>query len=618
MPTSLCRRIITVLLLLTCTCQVYSQNNDAGVVFLKDISHVKLRPSSLIRTDTVEILIRDKRGDNFSHVTIPYSKGDNVKINYAWIEDSDGNIVRKLKKQDVGDASYLSDVHLYSDNFKKYFQLRHNVYPYKVVYSYTITQNKYLHAAGAGVYEKVPVENGVLVVEFPEGMGIRHDYENVNAPVVSAANGVKRYEWRYSYKPVRRQVLSPEESLGKPRITVVPEKIDYGAFGEFTSWEAFGNWYYRLNDNLRDLPESERRTVDRITTGLASDYDKAKALYYYLQDNHRYISVSVDLGGFRSYPARYVCENRYGDCKALTNYMKALLSYAGIESHFILVNSGSGRPRDLKESFARQAFNHVILLVPIGQDTIYLECTSKNEPFGYISTSIQGRQGLLCVENGSRLVRIPAQEPEDVERGYEYDIKLKDNGGARVNITAVLKGAEFESINYGYYNLKEKYVQEYIADNFFTGSYTFNGYDISKGSRDDDNITINASADFNGYYKIYGNNILINGTPIRIVDFEKPSDRTSGVRINYPSNFAYILKYDLGKYKIAEVPAAVYIESSYGRYSVVYSMDDNLLVIEKRLTLFAGDYPIDDYEDFYSFISTIKKKETSKLNFNIL
>lgn len=615
---SLFRPIIIFSIFLACTYQAYSQNNEAGVAFLKDISHVKLQSSSLIRTDTVEILILDKRGDNFSYVTIPYSKGDNVRINYAWIEDAEGNVIRKLKKQEVGDASYLSDVHLYSDNFKKYFQLRHNAYPYKVVYSYTVTQNKYLHIAGAGVYEKVPVENGVLVVETPESVGIRYDYENVAAPVVTAANGMKRYEWRYSYEPVRRQVLSPVESLGKPEITVVPEQIDYGAFGEFTSWETFGNWNYRLNQNLQDLPEYERRTVERITAGLGSDYDKAKALYHYLQDNHRYINISIDLGGFRSYPARYVCENRYGDCKALTNYMRALLSHAGIESYYTKVYSGMARPRDLKESFPHQAFNHVILLVPLERDTIYLECTSKNEPFGYISTGIQGRQGLMCSESSSRLVKIPAQEPEDVECGYQYDIKLKDGGGARINITAGLKGAEFESINYGYHNLKEKYVNEYIGNNFFTGSYTFNGYDISKDSREDDNITISASADFNGYYKIYGNNIIINGTPIRIVDFEKPSERTSDIRINYPYSVTYILRYDLGKHKAANTPEAIELDSPYGRYSVRYTAEGSMLTIEKKLTLFAGDYHIDEYGDFYSFISSVKKNETSKLNFNIL
>lgn len=298
--------------------------------------------------------------------------------------------------------------------------------------------------------------------------------------------------------------------------------------------------------------------------------------------------------------------------------MRALLSYAGIDSYYTLIRLSENRGKQLDSNFVYQAFNHVILTLPLQSDTIYIECTSNNDPFGYISTSIQGRQALLCKNSDSRLINIPALKPNDVQCRYEYDIKLNYDGDAKVRLTANLKGYEFEVFNYGHHQLKEKYISEYISNNIFTGSYTFNDYSISKESRNADNITVSATADFNNYYKIYGKTMLINNEPVPIVDFEKPSERGNDVRINYPYSSLYVLKYDLGNFKIAKLPPDNSIESPYGQYSVRYYMEGDLLVVEKSITLFSGDYTIEEYDDFFTFISSVKKSETSKININLL
>jgi len=90
---------------------------------------------------------------------------------------------------------------------------------------------------------------------------------------------------------------------------------------------------------------------------------KAKAIYEYVQNNTRYISVQIGLGGWKPISAKEVDDKKYGDCKGLTNYTKALLNLVDIESNYCVVYSGS-EIQDISEDFTSMQGNHVILNIP--------------------------------------------------------------------------------------------------------------------------------------------------------------------------------------------------------------------------------------------------------------
>lgn len=79
--------------------------------------------------------------------------------------------------------------------------------------------------------------------------------------------------------------------------------------------------------------------------------------------------------------------------KILSNYTIALLKEAGIKGYYTIIRAGRNA-RPIQPNFPSNQFNHVIVSVPNGKDTLWLECTSQTNPFGYQGTFTEDRWAL--------------------------------------------------------------------------------------------------------------------------------------------------------------------------------------------------------------------------------
>lgn len=123
---------------ITCIPQ-HSSSSD----IIKHTSHFFLGNNGMAQLYTMLIQINNRSAD--TEINIPYSKGDKVTINNIWIEDLEGNIILKLKNNDIKDRSYISSISLYENDFVKYFNVRHDIYPYRIYYTYNIKYAKSLN-----------------------------------------------------------------------------------------------------------------------------------------------------------------------------------------------------------------------------------------------------------------------------------------------------------------------------------------------------------------------------------------------------------------------------------------------------------------------------------------
>jgi hypothetical protein len=423
--------------------------------------------------------------------------------------------------------------------------------------------------------------------------------------------GIRKLSWHALF------YVLPEEEKNAPsweetaaRVVVMPIDFKYDLPGSSLTWADFGNWIGELNSNTESLPVSEITIIDSLLINCISKEDTIRKLYHYLQDNTNYVNVSIGYGGLKSYPASYVCQNKYGDCKALTTYMKAMLKHVGIESFYTIINTGLNEARIIT-SLPSQQFNHVILCVPVNSDTLWLESTSSSNPYNYLSIRNQNRNCLLVDGVNSRLIKTPVFSEADVAEIRQYNFYLDEKGIGTVSASAKLNGYSFERFSYIESNWRVDDKTEAVADYFNLQNLTLSDCNIEKASRDSNYISLSVTGELGNQVKDIGELKVIQPIPLRIPDFEKPENRKQSLRFNYPVCESDSIVYHiprLGSYS-CQLPDSVCIKGEYGTFYCYPARVGNEVKIYRKLTVYNGDYSLEEYPDFFAFIHEIEQSQ---------
>ena len=576
------------------------------------VSIQEVAGNKLVRTDSITIQINNSKGEYATFITIPYSKGDKLSIGDAWIEDMSGNIIRKLKKSDFSDHSAVSNITIYEDRYVKRAQLRHHQYPYRISYSYKRTVSDFIHVCYwmPLLYWYQDVKSAKLIVDVPaQNYPVRIQEDYIDKAQISESGDRKRYIWQTSCKAAKgNSSYTTISSMEIPIVKVVPLKFKYEAEGSWQSWQNFGNWICKINKNSTILPEEEKQKVNSLLTGISDPVEKIRILYQYLQQQTRYINVSIKTGGLKTYPASYVCQNKYGDCKALSTYMISLLEQAGIEAFYTLIKSGN-TIETIDKTFPFQAFDHVIVTVPLKNDTLFLECTGKNIPAGYLGTFTQGRDALAVRQDSSFFVQTPALTPEDVH--CTSHIQVAVNRNLPIDVKMSLKGPDFDKLNYLLFNQSKKEIEKEIRDMLSINNVDVESFDLKRDAQDLTQMRLESKIRANNLVKVSGKNIILSPISMQqLPALEDPKDRKGNflfcVPISRTDTIEYVLVQDVSQ---NTPPENISIESPYGNYSLTFNYQDNKFRIIKNICLFSGVYSREEYALFHKFWSDINSNE---------
>lgn len=568
---------------------------------------------------TILIQVNNKQQNWLSHVELSHDPNQEFSFNYAQILDIEGNTIRKLKKKELITRNELSYQTFYQDDLITEFDLYWNQYPHRVEYSYTIKEEEYIYIVWWTplLYTNVPTIASSLEIDLPSDYKV-NIYSSKNTTFKkSEIKDRKILSWQSPMVKINpNETYSPPTENLIPKVKVVPSNFKYGVAGNLASWSSFGLWLDELNEGTDQLTLQETWTIEKLIDSSTNRNEIIKSIYYYLQDHTTYINVAIDVGGLKSYPASYVCENKYGDCKALTTYMKAMLKTVGIESFYTIIKAGEN-VTEIDMNLPSQQFNHVILMIPSKQDTIWLENTSSALPFNYLGTFTQNRYALTVNGENSQLIKTPELLPADVliERGYDFQIS-KDSA-VKVNLNYTLRGEAFENFRFFISENDKKGLNAEVLKHTGIKDFNVNEWSIHNFYRDSSSLHLNVNGMSSSIVREIGSFQVINPLRINLPDFEKPNKRKLDVSISYPINRSDNSVYELQNFEQAEiqVPTGINIESEYGQYHTAFLKEGNKLIVKEKFILFANEISIDKYGDFYQFIESINtsKKKTAIL-----
>lgn len=602
------------LLFLLCSVLLIGQNSDAELFEQK--TDIVIDKGKLTKSYSFLIRINNRNGEDYTKISIPFSKNSKITKLEAAILDKNGNLVRKLKKSEIIERSYISSFSFYEDDFIKEFTLRHNLYPYFISYSYQIQENEFLNIESwiPILDSDIPTRKAELALTVPNDYAINFQNTEIEAPVIEQNSDKKTitYKWEATYtKPIKGESLAPVAYRFMPSVYIVPEQFKYHHRGSLAGWEDFNEWIFKLNKGMDKLPESEKLIINPLIAGEKDTVNIIRKLYHYLQDNTRYVNIAIDKGGLKSYPASYVCSNKYGDCKALTNYMKAMLNHAGIPSYYTLVYAGNP-VREIIRDFPSQQFNHVILYIPLKNDTIWLDCTSKGA-FNYLGTFSQNRDAFIIDDKIGGFIRTPAFTPEEVVETRLILVEQPENGTSTLSFKETVSGEKHDQL----LSIQNSYSENdkaYIFRNYFVeDNVEANEYEIIHLNRDSKVMQLNYQGKSNHFYKKYGDEYIINNIPFKLPPLAKPEERTLPLQIDFPVNKTDTVFYKIPDgYELSSNPEDFSVENEFGKYSIVFSQIDGQIRIIKKLLLNSGNYELSRYPDFYDFMTLVLNKEKIK------
>lgn len=429
------------------------------------------------------ITILNENGNDHASLVVFYDKLTKVNSIKGTLYNAAGKVLKKLKNKDISDLSAVDNNNLAEDSRMKTHDFNYKDYPYTVEYEIE-TENNHTFIFPAWVPqqgENFSVQQSTYSIIFPQDYKIRYkEFNYPGKPENSTEKGKVNMKWQVVSVPaIKVPFATPSWAELATVVYFAPSDFEIGGYkGNLSTWDGFGQFQQSLNKGRDVLPEKIALQVQKLIAGVTDEKEKINILYQYLQQNTRYISIQLGVGGWQPFDAAYVTKNGYGDCKALTNYMQSLLKSAGIASYYTIVYAGtSGFAQNrFVEDLPSNQFNHVVLCVPGAKDTTWLECTSQHSPAGYMGNFTGNRKAILVHDNGAAVVSTPRYGLNENKQTRKILAQLGTDGQLKMQVNTVYECLQQDGISSMLQALPDQKVKEYLQKSLPLSTYDINDF----------------------------------------------------------------------------------------------------------------------------------------------
>lgn len=548
-----------------------------------------------------------------------YDKFSHINGIHGVVYDRNGEKMERIERDNILDVSAISGFSTYEDNRMIYIEPQYRTIPFTVEYNYDIVYTGILDYPDYYLINdfNIAVEQANLLIIAPDSIGLRYLERNIgtSCKVEKIKTGTS-YSWTFNdILPMRYEPYSPQITEYIPSILIAPNIFKIKKrLGNSESWESFGLWIYELTEGRTELSAETQEKVIKMTSETSDVIEKIDILYTYFQEKTRYVSIQIGLGGWQPFEAETVDRLSYGDCKALANYMQALLKVAGVTSHYTLLKAGE-YAADIIPDFPSNQFNHAILCVPLPEDTLWIECTNQHIPLGYLGTFTDDRTVLVIKETGGFLGHTPAYDQNDNVQNRISHIQLRPDGSGTVQMTADYKGIYYDDLLQVLLSDdtdKKKKIEEGIhAGNFKLENFDLKEYKaLIPHIEETLNLTIQKIGVMAGDLMLFTPNQFTKQDPLP----NQISSRKNPIRIRRS-----IIEIDTVYYSLPEDftlngnQLRESIISDFGKYSAFTSMQDNKIQYIRNMMVNKGIYPSQSYNDFIDFFEKVAYADDKKL-----
>ncbi|MFN8251650.1 MAG: transglutaminase domain-containing protein [Ferruginibacter sp.] len=369
---------------------------------------------------------------------------------------------------------------------------------------------------------------------------------------------------------------------------------------------AWNNRLYQMAGNENDKLKA---TVTKITEGKTKDLDKIRAIYYWVQDNIRYIAYEDGYSGYIPAPVQDVLNKKYGDCKGMANLLTEMLKLAGYNAHFSWIGTRSlPYPQSLP---ALCVNNHAISTLYFENKTYFLDGTEKYVPFGQNAFRIQGKEVMVAEGDKFNIIPVPVTTAEDNKLYTKADFVL-ENETLKGKVKVVLSGNQRTGFHQQYQELPTTSQEEFLNDFLEFGNDNLVATNVKTSDLKNRETAVNIEGDIdltNSVNTITGDKYVgIDFFPKTLDRFVPDEKRVEGYDLDDVIKFEDEISLTVpADKKFTDKPDNLEIKNDGYEFKGEYTVLNNKLVLKKTLAIKNSLIRKKDFENWKKFLESIKE-----------
>ncbi|HEX5002960.1 MAG TPA: transglutaminase domain-containing protein [Bacteroidia bacterium] len=297
-------------------------------------------------------------------------------------------------------------------------------------YTYTKTYDDIKYFISEYFHDYYPIQDETVIFEIPSWMDIDLLLKNgkdIKKTETAGKEGLKIVTFKASNLAANKSEKNePGASYYLPHIFFHTKGFK-GKDGKqhtiFRTTDDLYAWYHSLAKQIGNDPNKIKPTVESLIKGKTTDQEKIEAIFYWVQDQIRYIAFENGLAGFRPDACQNVFGKKYGDCKGMANLLKEMLVVAGYDARLTWIGTDI-----IAYDYSIPSLgvdNHMICTLMLNGKKYFLDPTETYVSFGDVAHRIQGRQAMI--EDGDKYIleRLPEYGKERNKRETVMKFSLK-------------------------------------------------------------------------------------------------------------------------------------------------------------------------------------------------
>lgn len=417
----------------------YTHDSTAEAVILRDKGSVRIEYDDQLgfrARYTREVKIKIYRSSAFSRadIVLPYYVKDKYKAER--IDDIEANTYNleqgSIQKTELSKKEVFTEEMDDSWSLKK-FALP-NVREGSVIeYTYTLVSPYLFHLRDWQFQYEIPVlwsEYSATIPAFYEYLILHQGYvplaeteaemDRRKLQLQQYTYNNAKYYWASEHVPAFADesfISNKEDYIARLTFQLAKENFPGRAVREYMeTWPKLADDLRSMTDFGRFLKRKDgKETVAQLTAGLATDMEKARAIYHHLGQQLRW---NEEYSLYPDTSPKALLETRTGNSTDLNIILTNWLQLAGITAEPVLLSTRDHGRVQVKYPVIDQ-FNTSVVFARIEGEEYLLDLTDPYQPFGTIPMQCLNGYGLVMDTKEERWVAL--------ERGYHYHTESYQN-----------------------------------------------------------------------------------------------------------------------------------------------------------------------------------------------